>query len=517
MHQTTPGVERALTGAKAWAERIGADVVRLSHLALALLDEDEGRPAVLLERAGLSLSLVRDKLAAVHSPEAPPDPVLFASARDWSLANRQDAEFLTDAFLLAVLNCDPTFRQTAAAFGLDVARLEPILTGGREAPTVAPAPQSPEPDTPLAVFSVPDATNSVEAARVLDANFNRAREAARVLEDYCRFALDDRFLTTQVKELRHSLAAAADSLPAGLLLASRETLRDVGTNVTTGGEYRRDTPAHVAAVNLKRLQESLRSLEEFGKLFGPELGRNLESLRYRAYTLERGVVTGVRSRERLTGANLYVLLTAAQCPAALDWTIERSAAGGADIVQLREKSLGDRELLDRARDVRRWTRKANVLFVVNDRPDIARLVEADGVHLGQDDLSVKDARRIVGPDLLIGVSTHNLEQVRRAVLDGADYIGAGPVFPSATKTFDTFPGLEFVRAATAETSLPAFALGGIGPANVGTVVEAGARRVAVSAAVAAADDPEQAARSLKAALGGDLPVGPEQRGVTGSG
>src|SRR5204862_5034719 len=128
--------------------------------------------------------------------------------------------------------------------------------------------------------------------------------------------------------------------------------------------------------------------------------------------------------------------------------------GGAHIIQLRETTLGDRELLERTRNVRRWTRQAGLLFVVNDRPDIARLVEADGVHLGQDDLPVKEARRIVGPDLLVGVSTHSIEQVRRAVLDGASYLGVGPAFASTTKEFEHFPGLEFVRQASAETSLP---------------------------------------------------------------
>src|SRR5262249_30050308 len=140
------------------------------------------------------------------------------------------------------------------------------------------------------------------------------------------------------------------------------------------------------------------------------------------------------------------------------------------------------------------------LFIVNDRPDIARLSDADGVHLGQDDLPVKEARRVLGPDALIGVSTHSVEQLRQAVLDGADYLGIGPTFPSKTKAFDRFPGLPFLRSATAETSLPAFALGGIGPQNVGLVVEAGARRVAVSAAITKADDPQQAARELRAAL-----------------
>jgi thiamine-phosphate pyrophosphorylase len=186
----------------------------------------------------------------------------------------------------------------------------------------------------------------------------------------------------------------------------------------------------------------------------------------------------------------------------MDWVIEQAASGGASMFQLREKTLPDRELIERARSVRRWTQKANALFIVNDRPDIARLVGADGVHLGQDDLSVKDARRIVGPTALLGVSTHTLEQVRQAVLEGADYIGVGPTFPSRTKPFEHFPGLAFVREAAAETGLPAFALGGIGPENVAQVVVAGARRIAVGAAVAGSEDPERVARLLRAALDG---------------
>ena len=124
---------------------------------------------------------------------------------------------------------------------------------------------------------------------------------------------------------------------------------------------------------------------------------------------------------------------------------------------------------------RRWTRAAGVLFVVNDRPDIARLADADGVHLGQDDLPVAAARRVVGPDALIGVSTHTADQVRRAVLDGADYLGVGPTFPSRTKSFEQFPGLAFVTEVAELTSLPAFALGGVQADNLPEVVAAGGR------------------------------------------
>src|SRR5262249_3920628 len=135
-------------------------------------------------------------------------------------------------------------------------------------------------------------------------------------------------------------------------------------------------------------------------------------------------------------------------------------------------------------------------FIVNDRPDIARLAEADGVHLGQDDLPVREARRIAGPELLIGVSTHDLGQARRAVLDGASYLGVGPTFASGTKPFSELAGVEFVRQARAATSLPLFVRGGANAQTLPGAVAAGARRVAVSQAVCQADDPGAAVAEL---------------------
>jgi thiamine-phosphate pyrophosphorylase len=137
---------------------------------------------------------------------------------------------------------------------------------------------------------------------------------------------------------------------------------------------------------------------------------------------------------------------------------------------------------------------------MNDRPDLAVLSLADGVHLGQNELSVKDARNIIGTDRLIGVSTHSLQQARQAVLDGASYIGVGPTFPSPTKSFDHFPGLELLRAVAAEVSLPAFAIGGISAENVEQVIAAGFRRIAVRSAVADANGPATAVGRLLSQL-----------------
>jgi len=470
------------------------ETVRYAHWMIGLLLEDEGRTAVLMERMEVPLQLLRDTLAEnrEHSAVSAADYVVFEAAREYSLHLRGDVEFTTDLLFLTAFASDTELHSTLEPLGLNIAKLESELRTLQRA--------THDSDLESASFIVADHRDYIEAARVLDANLNRSREALRVLDDHARFILNDRFLTEQFKTLRHELARATQLLPASLLLASRDTLHDTGTSLTAGAEYERNSPTNVAHINLKRLQESLRSLEEYGKIINADFARIVEKIRYSTYTLERAVMRGTDARERFQNAKLYLLLTGALCEAALDWTIAEAAMGGVDVVQMREKNQTDRELLERAQQMRKWTRAADVLFIVNDRPDIAKLCEADGVHLGQDDLTVQAARKILGPDAFIGVSTHTVEQIRRAVLEGADSIGIGPTFPSQTKNFDHFPGLAFVSEASAETSLPTFALGGITSENIAEVLAAGASRVAVSSAIAKADDPRSAAMQLRQAL-----------------
>jgi thiamine-phosphate pyrophosphorylase len=488
----TPAAARALASAAPSAGGEPDGPVRPVDLLLALLEEEEGRVATVLRDAGLGPAEARARLGDPSARVALADaaPGLLREARRLARELTADAIVSTEHLLLSLLDADEGLAQFLVELGLDRAALEAALRHTHTAPLPLVEP-----------LDLAATTEMIDIARILDASANRAREALRVVEDYCRFVLDDAFLTRQLKELRHDLTSILGSFTTETGLAARETLRDVGTDIRTAAEQSRSSLTQVVQANVKRLQEALRSLEEFGKLHGPEVGRALETLRYRSYTLERAIVLGAGARQRLADARLYVLLTGSTLAASLDWTIQEAADGGAEMIQLREKGLSDRELLERTRAVRRWTGRAGVLFILNDRPDIARLVEADGVHLGQDDLPVKEARRILGPDALIGVSTHTPEQLRQAVLDGASYVGVGPVFPSRTKEFGDLAGLEFVRAAAAETSLPAFAIGGITAANVVEVVAAGLRRVAVGAAVAQAAHPRQAAMTLRRALG----------------
>jgi thiamine-phosphate pyrophosphorylase len=496
--ELTPAVARALELAQRHAHALGETEVLPRYLLHALLAEEEGRAAALAVAAGLDLPSFK---ASLTPPEfTTPDPVpslplhplvqtAFLSARLLARELTGESTVVSEALLLALLQTDADSATELASFQLNFVDLEQRILAGRP-----PPPQVMEPPR------LADVTERMDLARILDACANRAREGLRVIEDYCRFVLNDAFLSRSLKEWRHELTAALAELPPHFLLEARDTQHDVGTELTTPAEQERDSLRDVVQVNCKRLFEAVRSLEEYGKVSSPRLGHALEQLRYRLYTLERALILGSLARQRLQEAQLYVLLTASQCLASLDWTIAEAAAGGAQIVQLREKKLSDRELYERARQVRQWTQRAGVLFILNDRPDIARMVEADGVHLGQDDLPVREARRILGPDALIGVSTHNLEQLRQAILDGASYVGVGPTFASGTKDFDALAGLEYARQAMAETTLPAFVLGGIDQDTIGAAVQAGAKRVAVSGAVARADDPRAVCAALRAAL-----------------
>lgn len=471
----SPAVERVLAEARELARDRGLPRATATELLTALLRDPDGWASGLMRSHGWDGTLPTTDTAISA------EDVLRAAHGD-----RVATDLLTSTeLLLALLIRVVPIRESLIARGVDWPRLHEQIR-----------PVDPGPIELLQPIQLTDPFDMASTARALDAATNRAREALRVVEDYCRFALDDRFLTEQLKQIRHGLAEALGSIPGTELLASRDTIGDVGTTIGTATEARREHPRHVAQANLKRLQEALRSLEEFGKLRDSVMAAHVEQLRYRSYTLERAILRGTDAREKLRDVNLYVLLTASRCRASLDWTIQEAAAGGAGVFQLREKDLSDRELIVRATEVRRWTREAGVLFIMNDRPDVARLCEADGVHLGQDDMSVRDARKIVGSEAIIGVSTHDREQLRQAILDGADYVGVGPTFKSSTKTFEELAGLAYVREATAETTVPTFAIGGITPENVRDVYAAGATRVAIGAAITLAEDPRIAALSV---------------------
>jgi len=338
--------------------------------------------------------------------------------------------------------------------------------------------------------------------RILDANLNRAREALRVMEEYARFGLDDQSLTQACKETRHALAEAVGRLEqSGVLPRSRDIVGDVGREVATASEYQRADAVQVVLAAAKRLSEALRAIEEYGKTLDPSFASTVEQIRYRGYELERRLTITVHARQRFGDIRLYVILTEAFCQG--DWfaTAEAALRGGADCLQLREKDLTDRELLDRADRLSALCHDHGALFILNDRPDLAVLSGADGVHLGQDDISVSAARRIVASTCLVGVSTHTEPQIDAAIREAPDYIAIGPMFATRTKPQDHIAGPETIAVARRRTALPLVAIGGIDARNIGAVLAAAACAVCVCQAVVAQPNVEAAAANLKAAIG----------------
>jgi thiamine-phosphate pyrophosphorylase len=348
-----------------------------------------------------------------------------------------------------------------------------------------------------------------EFARLIDANLNRAREAARVLEDLARFVLGREDLARRAKTLRHDLASAGGALglDALALAASRDVPGDVGTGLSLPSETTRTGAAHIARANASRLEEALRVLEECAKpashaATADDAAPPFKRLRYVAYDLARDLLLSLGSPARRQW-RLCVLLTESLCTLPWEQVAARALEGGADCLQLREKSLPDAELLRRARTLRDLTRANAAALVINDRVDLALLADADAVHLGQSDLSPLDARRLAGERLLIGVSTENLDQARAAASAGADLCGLGPMFPTSTKHKPRLAGPEYAAAYLADPALarvPHLAIGGITPENAGHLAALGVRGIAVSSAVCAAPRPDDACRALRAAL-----------------
>jgi thiamine-phosphate pyrophosphorylase len=205
---------------------------------------------------------------------------------------------------------------------------------------------------------------------------------------------------------------------------------------------------------------------------------------------------------RLDAARLYFVCDRTPGGRPLADVLGPALRGGVDVFQLRDKAASDEELLESAALARSLCDDAGALFVINDRPDLVEPTGADGVHVGQDDACVAEAREVVGSDRIVGLSTHAPEQLAGA--QRADYVAVGPVHATPTKPGRPAVGLDYVRHAATHATVPWFAIGGIDATTVEAVVAAGARRIVVVRAIAAAPDPEAAARTLRAAVAGEL-------------
>ncbi|MEP9411289.1 MAG: thiamine phosphate synthase [Candidatus Brocadia sp.] len=194
---------------------------------------------------------------------------------------------------------------------------------------------------------------------------------------------------------------------------------------------------------------------------------------------------------------LYVIISsnlAKKTPLETLWDV---ICGGADAIQLREKTMSDSKFLALAREFKKITSKSKTIFIVNDRAEIAKEVDADGLHIGQSDMDIFHARKVIGYDKILGVSTHTIVQARKAQQEGADYIGVGPIFQTTTKVHEPPVGLSYLKQVKREITIPFVAIGSINLDNIHEILHAGGYRIAICSAIICSDNITQATRSFK--------------------
>ncbi len=334
-------------------------------------------------------------------------------------------------------------------------------------------------------------------ARLIDANLDRAREGLRVIEDWCRFGLDREDLVVPIKDWRQQLGL----LHADVYRQARSTASDTAAGMSHPAQQTRTNSSQVVKANASRVQEALRVIEEFARTSDAPLAAVAARVRYALYDHEVRILeacTHNHRRQQLERTKLCLITDPGRDDdsSSMLKRVETALKAGVTLVQYRRKHGDDCLRLQEAKQLAELCRTHQSLFIVNDRIDLALLVDADGVHLGQDDLPHAEARELLGCDKLIGRSTHRLEHLTKAQDEGADYLGVGPVYATSTKAERTPAGLEWVRSAKASATVPWFAIGGIDANNLGEVCAAGASRVAVVSAIMAADDAADASRQL---------------------
>ena len=274
-------------------------------------------------------------------------------------------------------------------------------------------------------------------------------------------------------------------------------------------EFERESVEAVVVAAASRVHQALRCLEEYSKTIDVKVARLFEACRYKSYTILAAVERTFVRRNKIADCVVYGLVDGGDSVDAFVRRLRELAAAGVDVIQFRDKHRTDRELYEWAHAGAQVLRSLETLFIINDRADIAASVQADGVHVGQEELPVAAARACVG-SALVGVSTHDIHQARQAVLDGADYIGCGPTFESQTKNFESLAGLDFLRGVTTEITLPSFAIGGISPNNLSDVAACGMKRVALSGAIECCEDLSKLVAEFKCQLGGDPTTSPPE-------
>ena len=312
-------------------------------------------------------------------------------------------------------------------------------------------------------------------AQIIDANLDRAREGLRVLEDWARFALGRKDLVMSFKNFRQTLGKHH----LKIYKDSRNFIADKCAGLSHPEQFKRNNVSSIICSNSARVQEALRVIEEFTRDHNQNLCKISSEIRYEIYNLEIVLLEAHSNyllRKVLKENDLYFITLDTDN---LFEKIKNILEGGVKIVQLRCKQGKDSDNIKFAIKVKELCNEFGALFLINDRVDIALACKADGVHLGKDDMDIKSARSILGFSKIIGVSANNELDIKKAIQDGCDYLGIGPVFATTTKK-DKHPlGIDTLKSLTKDISIPWFAIGGIKEENISLLKENNICKVAI--------------------------------------
>ena len=337
--------------------------------------------------------------------------------------------------------------------------------------------------------------------RILDANVNRVAEGIRVIEDIARFCFEDHAVTETLRKARHRVRKCLAHYDDSFVM-ERDSEHDIGKEISAGStlDKKKDLKQLISA-NFKRVTEGLRVMEESLKIRGSYAeSKEMESIRYEAYYLEKELL---KKFWHEIPFGLYGITAENFSKGRKNSEVVKSMIeGGVKIIQYREKEKTLKEKFIECQEIREITREAGVKFIVNDNIDLALIVDADGVHIGQDDIPLSEVRKLVG-DKIIGLSTHSPEQAEQAVKDGADYIGVGPIYRTFTKVNVCDPvGEEYLDYVIKNIDIPFVAIGGIKEHNLQKIVDMGAKRVAIVTDIVEAENiAEKSASVNKMILG----------------
>jgi thiamine-phosphate pyrophosphorylase len=325
--------------------------------------------------------------------------------------------------------------------------------------------------------------------QIIDANLDRAREGLRVIEDWARFGLGEKKYVEIIKNFRQILGKNH----LEIYKKSRNHIVDKCKGLTHQEQIKRKTSEQIISSNSGRVQEALRVIEEFSRLHNHELSKIASEIRYEIYNIEIDLLSLSKrknSEEILKENNLYAITDQKEN---LLEIIEEILIAGVRIIQHRFKTGTDKENLKEAIKIKNLCKRYNSLFIINDRLDIALASNADGIHLGQEDLDLKTARKLLGYSKIIGISANNEIDITNALKDGCDYIGIGPVFETASKRNKKPIGIEKIKTLTKDLNIPWFAIGGIKSNNISYLKETGFKKVALLSQLMNSEDPREAA------------------------